>query len=375
MRRPVIGAVSRSTATRSTVARSIAVRVTAACAVAGVVAAVGPPAAQGTGATALPDATAVASATGTLRVASFNIQSVATDRTSGAQKPWKSRRSAVVSTILGERPDVLGVQEANPSPSFASHLVNGDNQFLDLRNGLNSAGGNYKLTNAYAFNCVNARTNYKCVKKSRGASHSERILYNADTIELVSQGAVKYASQSSSEPRYLAYAVLRQKSTGKKFYFADTHLASSPASTTVAQWKGLVSWVKGHAAGLPVIVVGDFNTQKRMPNAKEMLPAMRRAGFGDVLNQEYMVNPIAAPRAQSTVAGWANTFNYESKDVTTYSPYTTRREKAGDNIDWVFATNSLPVLQWKVAGFNLQTLLVDGTLPSDHNMVRADLKL
>ena len=113
---------------------------------------------------------------------SFNVRSVSLDRTAGEERPWEERRGAVIANILGENLDVLGVQEVNPSKAFAPRLVDGPNQFLDLRNGLNKAGGSFALTNRFAFNCKKASTQYHCKKKNRGASHAERILYNTQTV-------------------------------------------------------------------------------------------------------------------------------------------------------------------------------------------------
>lgn len=320
---------------------------------------------------ALPEASAASAQK--LRVASFNIRSVSLSP-SGSVKSWKDRRAAVVSTIMSDRPDVLGVQEANPSRHWKSRLVSGDNQFQDLRNGLNAAGGNYRLTNSWAFNCVNAATNYNCTPKARGASGGQRILYNADRVGLVSQGAVKYAKQEAgAEPRYLVWAVLQLKSNGSRFYFVNTHLADSPEAVLLAQWKGLVGWVKSHAAGRPVVVVGDFNTSKWNYTAQSMLPAMKQAGFGDVLNSEYKELRPSPLRARDMVNGWVNTYNGGSRDLRTFS-YFDRRDIPGKGIDWVFASNHLAVPQYKVVlRFDPLSLLVSGTLPSDHNMVRADL--
>ena len=119
---------------------------------------------------ASPQLTPAGSSSVNLRFGSFNVQSVGRDKTSGNERPWKVRRSVVIRQILGESVDVLGVQEVNPSSAFAPRLVDGKNQFLDLRNGLNKAGGHFALANANAYNCVNPDTTYKCHVKSRGAS-------------------------------------------------------------------------------------------------------------------------------------------------------------------------------------------------------------
>jgi endonuclease/exonuclease/phosphatase family metal-dependent hydrolase len=340
----------------------------AALAVLGALATVGPPGQVVT--------TASAAGGDRLRVASFNVLGVSAS-TTGSLKSWKERRSAVVATIMGDKPDVIGVQEVNPSTYWEPKLVSGDNQYYDLRNGLNRAGGNYRLTNAYGFNCVNAATMNKCVRKYRGASGAQRILYNADRISLVSQGSVKYARQAGDkDPRYLAWAVLKQRSSGKKFLFVNTHLANEPESVLLAQWKQLRSWVADHAEGRPVVVVGDFNTSKWNTTAREMLPAMKRAGFGDVLGQEYRVLRPDPLRARSIVdSGWVWSYNEGSKNVRNYSYYEDR-DVPGKGIDWIFATNSLPVSEYEVVlKFDRSILQVQGNLPSDHNMVRADLLL
>lgn len=348
------------------VRRTRRARAAAGLAVAGVLAALAPSA--GTASAATPP---------TLKIASFNVMSVAA-QPYGALKPWKDRRAAVVKTIMTDKPDVLGVQEATASLAYKDRLVSGDHQFLDLRNGLVSAGGNYKLTNSYAFNCVNANTSYKCVKQYRGASGGQRILYNADRVELVSQGSLDYAQQASTTepPRGVAWAVLRLKANGREFFFADTHLANSPETVLVAQWKQLASYVKTKAAGRPTVVVGDFNTSKWNATSSEMLPAMRAAGFGDVLNSQYQVlRPNPARALSIAQKGWVHSFNNGSRDVKTFSYYASR-DVPGKQIDYVFATNSLVVPNHRVVlPFDPVTLQVTGTLPSDHNMVGADLLL
>ena len=53
-----------------------------------------------------------------------------------------------------------------------------------------------------------------------------------------------------------------------------------------------------------------------------------------------------------------------------------RRDKAGNNIDWIFASDTLRVDEWKVViNWDPATMLLRGTFPSDHNMVRATLTL
>jgi endonuclease/exonuclease/phosphatase family metal-dependent hydrolase len=313
-----------------------------------------------------------------VRVGSFNVVTVSGDTTSGNRLPWAQRRATVVKEILDEKVDVIGVQEVNQSHSNTARLVDGSTQFMDLKNGLNSAGGTYALTNEASYNCVNPDTPYKCVYQNRGASGGDRIYHNTSTLDMVSQGAYEYVHQNSTTPtvKYsLAYAVFQVKSTGARFFFTTTHLDPPDPQVRVAQWHELIDKVNELKGNLPVINVGDYNTQKFDIICQQMLPAMKSAGYGDVLNQQYGVNPVASPRAQRSINGWVNSNNRWNRNVADYS-YTNNRVKTGNSIDWIFATNSLPVKEFKmVTNFDPTTLMVQGVMPSDHNMIRATVTL
>jgi endonuclease/exonuclease/phosphatase family metal-dependent hydrolase len=349
MRRPVLG--------------------TAALALLGMLAAVAPP--------AQVVSTASAADTQRLRVATYNVQNVSVDKTDGNQKPWRERRSSVVNTIWKQRPDVLGVQETSPSrQTYASRYVDGATQFSDLRDGLNDKGGDYRVTDYSSYNCENDKTNYKCEPENQGATGAERILYNADTVRMVSHGGKKYSTQQSGgDKRYMAWAVFELKSNGSKFFFANTHLHKSPESVLKAQWRQLIGWVDDLAGDLPVVVTGDFNTQKFSPQAEEMLPAMKRAGWGDVLNQEFEDTTVDNPRARRTIRAWISSYNYLERSIKRYSAYTAKH-KVWNSIDWIFASNRLAVDSYElVINLDEPALEVVGTIPSDHFMVRADLLL
>jgi endonuclease/exonuclease/phosphatase family metal-dependent hydrolase len=258
-------------------------------------------------------------------------------------------------------------------------MVDGANQFLDLKNGLNSAGGTYALTNETSYNCVNPKSSYKCVYQYRGASGGDRIYYNTSTLSMVSQGAYAYPTQNpdtvATVTYALAYAVFEVKSTGTRFLFTTTHLDPPNRTVRVAQWNELIAKVNQMKGDMPVVNVGDYNTQKFDVITQEMLPKMKAAGYGDVLNQSYATNPATVVRAQSTVNGWVNSLNRYDRDVRNYS-YPGNYTKTGNSIDWIFASNSLPVRQFKmVSDFDPDTLQVQGVMPSDHNMERATLTM
>src|SRR5205085_302110 len=139
---------------------------------------------------------------------------------------------------------------------------------------LNSAGGTYALTNEDSYNCVRPETSYKCVYQDRGASGGDRIYYNTSTLDKVSQGAYRYQAQDTgASPAggwMLTYAVMQVKATGARFLFTSTHLDPTNPDVKMAQWHELIAKVNELKGSLPVVSVGDFNTQKNDVRAQEM---------------------------------------------------------------------------------------------------------
>ncbi|GAA1909760.1 endonuclease/exonuclease/phosphatase family protein [Nocardioides marmoribigeumensis] len=311
-----------------------------------------------------------------IRVGTFNVLTVSMDTTDGNRRPWRDRRGTIIRQVLDERLDVLGAQEINQGKYFRARLVDGITQMTDLRNGLNKAGGTYALTNTAGFNCVDPSTNYKCTYRYRAASGDNRILYNTSKLRLVRQGTYKYRNQGSTFTSYLPWATFRTRATGYEFTFASTHLTTTSDSLRRAQWSELIkkmTYLRDHYAR-PVMVVGDFNAQKFSKIAEIYLPAMRRAGFGDVTGQQAYESRITRPRAQRRINGFINSWNRMDRNVKNYSYYDDRT-RMGNTIDYIFASNALAVPEYKLCLNYGSDLQVNGVMPSDHNMLRATITL
>ena len=313
-----------------------------------------------------------------LRVGTFNIVTVSADPgASGDRHVWKERRGTIIGQILGQGLDVVGIQEANQSTLYKSRLVGGSTQFLDLRNGLNAAGGHYALTSTASYNCLRAWSSNHCKYRNRAASGDNRILYNHDKLALIYKGAYRYPHQVPGKTaRYLAWTFLRDRATGKEFLFTTTHLDPYSIPVRVQQWHDMIAKVNKLKGSRPVIVTGDFNTSKYSPYANTMLPAMQNNGYGDTLGQRYKTNPTAL-RAQSTRHAWVNSYNGFRRAVGGYGDdRSASTPRTGNGIDWIFATNSLPVREFEVvAAVDEGSMQLTGTIPSDHNMMRATITL
>jgi endonuclease/exonuclease/phosphatase family metal-dependent hydrolase len=312
-----------------------------------------------------------------LRVGSFNISGVNNDKNANSKrKVWGKRRPVVAKQILARKLDVVGIQEANPSSIYKSHLHYGRTQYADLKGALNHRGGHYKVTDSSAYDCKHSASTYKCVYKNQNSGGDNRILYNKNRIHMVSHGALRYSQHASGKSnRYLAWAVLQVRSTGKKFLFTNTHLDPYSVSARQAQWRQMMGKIHSLKGSLPVIAVGDFNTSKFDSYAKAYMTAMKNNGYSDVISQTAGTSALTHRRAQHLRRAWIGSFNGFRRSVKSYS-YSKDRNRIGNGVDWIFATNSLTVKKWEVVTrLNVRTLKIKGVIPSDHNLVRATVVL
>ena len=323
-----------------------------------------------------------------LRVGSFNVRSVQFDNSlAPGESLWKYRRPGVVHDILAENLDVVGIQEASQNPKYASHLVNGNGsvdgttiptQYFDIRNGLNeeTAGSPWALTNPYLYNCVRLGTNSNCDPMYRGASRDTKILYRKDRLTLGRSGSVLFERQSggANDGRYFVWAKFTINATGKQFFFATTHLMNGAVADRKAEWQEVIHQINYRKDGLPVVMTGDFQRSKFAPPLDTMLPAMKSNGYGDVVGQRYGTVQLPSPhRAQVMSNGWLNTENGFHRDMRGWS-YENETHWAGNNIDWIFASNQLVVKRWRVAAdYDRTTLQLRGVIPSDHNLVASTI--
>ncbi|MDQ3158042.1 MAG: fibronectin type III domain-containing protein [Actinomycetota bacterium] len=310
-----------------------------------------------------------------LRVASFNVKCANCNSHLPEEGTWAERRGTVVSTIMGQSPDAIGIQEAAQSWLKNSSGDSIDlSQFEDLRNRLKSAGGNYQLANVHRNNCVKSTTPTKCVAKDQGASKGTKVFFNADTVELVSQGSKRLESACSGcNERYLAWAILRQKSTGKKFFFATTHL--EPTSTYYAarsiQTQQLVAEIKAKNTGkLPVIVTGDFNSTRYQTPANDPYDKMIASGLVDPLGHTYKSAKISSKAtAEKRIHANYNSYNDFKRAQTFYGT-----NENGSNLDYIF-TSPMRTTEWETVVTLDSAGKLSGTIPSDHNMIRATVLL
>jgi endonuclease/exonuclease/phosphatase family metal-dependent hydrolase len=310
-----------------------------------------------------------------LRVATFNIRTINLDTAARPEQQWRNRADRVASFLLGAAtnndaaappPDVIALQEANQSyRGFAPRCTN---QLVDLRNRLDADGTHH----------------YEATSLDPAASVGTRILFDTARLRLESSGSVLLAPASTTHP-HLAWAVFQVRNGGQRFFFGSVHLVPNEAADSNAvrdaEWDRLLSALAnpGLTQGLPVVLGGDFNSPRSGAGANTAalnhLPQMAAAGFADTLlggNPRYADRPLAVSEARPRQTTNAHCMSHNGF-------LATQRCEAPDeiaqDIDYLFASNELAVKSWE------QVLDIDGasnwlgTIPSDHNLVRATITL
>lgn len=313
-----------------------------------------------------------------LRVVSYNVQCANCSSGIANEQPWNDRRHAVVASLLKQNPDVMGIQEASQGwLRDASGKTLDLSQFEDLERRL---GSTYRLTNVHRNNCEKSTTPTRCVPANRGASKGTKIIYNSARLKLIDQGSRKLSAISSADnERYVAWAILQQKSTGKKFFFTSTHLEKNPDSSGSTAYYRLrrtqageivKEIAKHNRQKLPVISVGDFNSNKFVSPSNAVYDTMTAAGLTDPLGNGHR-STKTAPGA--TVEKRINTHFYSFNGYRRAAPQRADWVN-GSYIDYIFTTRMRVSEYENVVNVNASGNFV-GTIPSDHNLQRATVYL
>lgn len=181
-----------------------------------------------------------------LKVMSYNIrQGEAKDGTNS----WALRYPATAEMITDQKPDVFGVQEAM---SYQIRFIE-DNM-----------------------------RDYKCVGVGRDDGKKEgefmSIFWNKKTVSMLDWGTF-WLSETPDEPskgwdaacfRTATWALMKDKKTGKKFYFVNTHLDHVGVQARMNGLQLIVDRIAQiNKEGLPMVLTGDFNMK---PSDRAMAP-------------------------------------------------------------------------------------------------------
>lgn len=194
-----------------------------------------------------------------LKVMSYNIRmGTAKDGTNS----WEYRYPATAMMIQDQKPDVFGVQEAF---DFQIRFI--EDNFTD-------------------YDCVG-------VGRDNGKSEGEHmsIFWNKKTVKMI-KGGTFWLSETPEKPskgwdaackRTATWALMKDKNTGKMFYFVNTHLDHKGVEARKKGLELIVSRIDEiNPKGYPMVLTGDFNIkpdnealiglEEKMQSARKIAP-------------------------------------------------------------------------------------------------------
>jgi len=256
-----------------------------------------------------------------LRVMTFNL------RYASPKPPnsWPERRPVMRSCIRQIAPDLIGTQEGlyEQLKDLASDLP--DYDWI----GLGREGG--------------SRGEFMAVFYLR--SRFEPLAYDhfwlSDTPAVVGS-----STWGNTNRRMVTWVRFRERTSGREFYFWNTHLDNA---IELARQKGaalIVERVNQLKTDLPIILTGDFNSAAGASKAYEIL--VQNGGFADT---------------------WQLARERENEKTSTFHGFRKPVEQ-GERIDWILTRGSVTVDRTSIVTYS-----ENGQAPSDHFPVAAWLIL
>ncbi|MGN0855771.1 MAG: GH92 family glycosyl hydrolase [Kiritimatiellia bacterium] len=258
----------------------------------------------------------------TLRVGSYNIRNENGDR--GSDNDWNRRRTDLVEEIRLCGLDVIGLQEVLP----------GQDKYLRT-----------------------ALPEFAFVGEFRGSDRksdeASPVLYRRDRFDLEKSGTF-WLSEHPDEPgskswgtactRICSYAILKDRSTGRRFCFANTHTDHVSEQARVEGTQLIIRRMKDFGSGAPIILTGDHNCTPEEKPAR-----LLREKLADA--REIALVKDDGPKG--TFNGW-------------------KHPPEDKRIDYIYVTKGTKVLDFKTRG---ESCRGSNRYPSDHFPVTATLAL
>jgi endonuclease/exonuclease/phosphatase family metal-dependent hydrolase len=254
-----------------------------------------------------------------LKVMTYNLR---LDLDSDGENSWTNRKGFLESQIQFYEPDLFGVQEAKP------------NQVIDLATALPQ----------YAYVGIG--------REGVGKGESSNIYYKKEAFKLL-QESTFWLSETPNEVskgwdaachRVCTYALLQNKQNKQKFWVFNTHLDHMGELARTNGLKLIVSKINSlNTQKLPVILMGDFNTE---PTAERITELKKLMNDTRELSQEKPFGP----------SGTFNGFKFN--------------EPVKTLIDYIFISKDCP---FKVKKYAVLSDSNDLKYPSDHLPVYVEL--
>jgi len=229
------------------------------------------------------------------------------------------RMELLLSTIIEESPDLVGLQEAGDSwkPFLKENLPD---EYIKLGHGRKALG--------------HSEANYVLFKKDKFELLDSDTIWMTDTPHELSVW-VDPETGDFGFPRIMTYALLKRKSDGAVFVFANTHLETDqPAQNHQAYW--LTQFLtERFSEKYPIILTGDFNCTEGSP------------AYNIITDYGFEVT---------------NTYGENKRTFTGYN------DEGGNIIDFCFINEYVSAVSYKVMPEK-----INGQFVSDHNAIVAEV--
>jgi len=272
-----------------------------------------------------------------VKAMTYNILQLTADGTSESGNtvaPWSQRRTGAAKWINDNSPDVVAIEEGTPFLT-GTHTRQVDDLVSALGGGYGLASTEVTYPNAGWF-----RT-------------GDYILYNKSTTAPVGSGGHFQISDFNNQPKFAAYQIMRNITTGAQFLFVSIHATVGSGSTydqdREDEIKTAISDINGYNSSngnLPVIFAGDYNSH----------PGTGHAFDGPGIAMAAAHNADSEAIAQSLVN---NKYNSANQYLTTPPAF-------DQDIDHIYVPLGLGVSTFKIV-IELSSGKLVMPIPSDHN--------
>lgn len=271
---------------------------------------------------------------------------------------WPDRREAVAKNITSQSPDVIALGEATPI-SVTNSAGDRVRQYTDL------------------LELIDDDIPYKYAASGDYTSGT-KLAYNSARLVVLAQGS-KILKKLGSSRRYAVWATFEDRQSGKRLFVVATHLEPGKGSASntkynkarVSQARQILALVadknpKGH----PVVIAGDLNSSRSTKPSNGPYNVFLGGG---------MVDPLDNAKASWTTGQNAIAETMIDVEYSSYNDFERKARRTsfpiGTNVDYVLVSRGVRVAQYQtVVDVDSDGRFV-GTIPSDHNQVKAIIHL
>ena len=294
-----------------------------------------------------------------IRVGTYNIRTSSGDK--GTPNAWAERKDDLCEFVKKLDLDVVGFQEVRYNQDEFLREKFPDYEFVGER----TVPGDKRMCSVPV---VFRKDRFECEKSG--------------TFWLSETPDVKGSkSWDSAEPRVCSYAVLKDRRSGRRFCFANTHMDHRGA---VAREKGallIVERMKEFGSGAPIVFVGDHNSNEAEPAARSLLRILDNALYLSEKAPEggWRTHNGWKWRDEEVSAAEALTMSVRARNSFSGSPDGNRRGRdkffercGGTRIDFIYVTHGMRVVDYATRN---DARPCGGLYPSDHFPIVATIEV